>query len=58
MEQIINGGSEPDADLYEHYGFILKKRNDCSKAIEAWNTALKIDSTKTELIKEISNCKK
>ena len=58
MEDIIASGEKPDAVWYEHYGFILKKMKKCSEAIENWNIALKLDSTKTNLIEEISNCKK
>lgn len=58
MSEIINSGQEPDAEWYEHYGYILKKQNKCSKAIEIWNTALKIDNTKSHLKIEIENCKK
>lgn len=58
MEGIISSGGKPDAEWYEHYGYILEKQKKCDKAIENWNIALKIDSTKTNLIKEISNCKK
>lgn len=56
MEGIINSGEKPDAEWYEHYGYILKKRKDCKDAVINWNIALKLDSTKTELIKEIKNC--
>jgi tetratricopeptide (TPR) repeat protein len=58
METIINSGEKPDAVWYEHYGFILKGQKKCLKAIENWNIAIKIDSTKSNLIKEIENCKK
>ncbi|MCX6253759.1 MAG: tetratricopeptide repeat protein [Bacteroidia bacterium] len=58
METIIGSGDKPDAIWYEHYGFILKKQKKCMKAIENWNIAIKIDSTKTNLIKEIENCRK
>ena len=58
MSEIINSGQEPDAEWYEHYGYILKKQNKCAKAIEIWNTALKIDNTKSHLKIEIENCKK
>jgi Tfp pilus assembly protein PilF len=58
METIISSGEEPDAEWFEHYGYILKKRKNCSGAIENWNVAIKIDGTKTELLKEIENCKK
>ena len=56
MEAIINSGEKPDAEWYEHYGFILKRQKKCAKAIENWNIAIRIDSTKTNLIKEIENC--
>lgn len=58
MESIISSGEKPDAEWYEHYGYILKKQNKCERAIENWNTAIKLDPEKTGLIKEIENCKK
>ena len=58
MESVISKGEESDAVWYEHYGYILKKQKKCDDAIKNWNIALKIDSTKTELIKEIENCRK
>jgi len=58
MESIISSGDKPDAVWYEHYGYILKKQKKCTKAVDNWNIALKIDSTKTDLIKEIENCGK
>jgi Tfp pilus assembly protein PilF len=58
MEKIIGSGEKPDAEWFEHYGYILKKQNNCSKAIENWNVAMKLDSTKTHLIKEVENCKR
>jgi tetratricopeptide (TPR) repeat protein len=58
MESIINSGEKPDAVWFEHYGYILKKEKKCKEAISNWNTALKLDSTKTELIREIENCEK
>lgn len=58
MEKIIGSGDKPDAEYYEHYGYILKKERKCEKAVENWNIALKLDSTKHNLIKEIENCKK
>jgi tetratricopeptide (TPR) repeat protein len=56
MEGIIRKEIEPDAEYYEHYGYILKKKKDCKNAVINWNIALKIDSTKKELIKEIQDC--
>jgi len=58
MESIISSGQKPDAVWYEHYGYILKKQRKCNEAITNWNIALKLDGSKTELIKEIENCKK
>jgi Tfp pilus assembly protein PilF len=58
MDGIINSGEKPDAEWYEHYGFILKSQNKCAKAVENWNIAIKLDSTKSTLIKEIENCRK
>jgi tetratricopeptide (TPR) repeat protein len=58
MESIINSGQKPDAVWFEHYGYILKKQKKYAEAIKSWNIALKLDSSKTELIKEIENCKK
>ncbi|MGA2405216.1 MAG: tetratricopeptide repeat protein [Bacteroidales bacterium] len=58
MESIINSEEKPDAVWYEHYGFILKKQRKCKKAVENWNIALKLDSTKINLIKEIKDCGK
>ena len=58
METVINSGDKPDAAWFEHYGFILMKLNKCDDAIKNWQIALKLDSTKTGLIKEIENCKK
>jgi predicted Zn-dependent protease len=58
MQSIIEKGEKQDAEWYEHYGYILKKQKKCEAAIQNWNIALKIDSTKTDLIKEIENCKK
>ena len=58
MESVISKGEKSDAVWYEHYGYILKKQNKCKEAVYNWNVSLKIDSTKTELIKEIKNCEK
>jgi hypothetical protein len=58
MESIINSGEKPDAVWFEHLGYILRKQKKCSGAVENWRIALKLDSTKTELIKEIESCGK
>jgi len=58
MEGIIKNLDNEDAEFYEHYGYILKKRHDCQRAVMIWETALKIDSTKINLVTEIHNCRK
>jgi tetratricopeptide (TPR) repeat protein len=58
MEEAINSGKSNDAVMYEHLGYILKKQKKCSEAIINWNIALKLDSSKTELVKEIESCGK
>jgi tetratricopeptide (TPR) repeat protein len=58
MESVISKGEKSDAVWYEHYGYILKKQNKCKEAVYNWSISLKIDSSKTELIKEIRNCEK
>lgn len=58
MVDVLNSGEKPDAVWYEHYGYILKKQKNCTKAIENWEIALKLDSTKTDLNREIENCRK
>jgi len=58
MENIINSGEKPDAVWYEHYGYILKKQNKCKEAVVNWNVSLKLDSTKSYLLKEIKSCEK
>ena len=58
FESIIKSGDKPDAVWYEHYGYILRKEKKCTEAINNWNIAMKLDSTKTELLKEIENCGK
>jgi tetratricopeptide (TPR) repeat protein len=58
MESIIGSGDKPDATWYEHYGYILKKEKKCQDAVKNWNIALKLDSTKVGLLKEIENCGK
>jgi len=58
MEKIINSAEKGDAEYYEHYGFILKKMRKCNQAIESWENAISLDKSKTNLNKEIENCKK
>lgn len=58
MKKVMEFKKDEDAELYEHYGFILKERNNCKEAVKNWNIALKLDSTKKELIREIEKCRK
>lgn len=58
MESAINSGQKPNAVWFEHYGYILKKEKKCGEAVKNWKTALRLDSTKKVLIKEIEDCEK
>jgi tetratricopeptide (TPR) repeat protein len=58
FEKIIQSNENHDAEYFEHYGYIMEKRKNCGKAIENWNMALKLDTTKTELLNEIEKCRK
>jgi hypothetical protein len=51
-------GEKPNAEWYEHIGYIMKAVKKCEKAAEYWNTAYKLDNRKSILLKEIENCKK
>lgn len=58
MEKIITTGDSDDAEYYEHYGYILKKLGKCRDAIRNWEIAISKDESKSELKKEIGNCKR
>jgi len=58
MERIINSESGNDAEYFEHYGYILRKLGKCRDAVKNWEKAVILDKEKTNLIKEIENCKK
>jgi tetratricopeptide (TPR) repeat protein len=58
MERIINSESGNDAEYFEHYGYILRKLGKCRDAVKNWEKAVVLDKEKTNLIKEIENCKK
>jgi tetratricopeptide (TPR) repeat protein len=58
MEGIISKSEKDDATLFEHYGYILKGQKKCTKAAEYWRIAIKMDSKKLNLEKEIENCEK
>jgi len=57
MKAIIDSVENPDAEYYEHYGYMLGKKKKCAEAVKIWESALKLDTTKTKLIEEIENCK-
>jgi tetratricopeptide (TPR) repeat protein len=58
MEKITGEGQKQDAELLEHYGYILMKLRKCNEAVIKWNQALSIDNSKQYLLKEIENCTK
>ena len=58
MEKIIKTEEKGDAEYYEHYGYILRKLRKCNDAVKNWEKAMLLDGTKTNLKKEIENCKK
>jgi tetratricopeptide (TPR) repeat protein len=57
LESIISKGEKPDAEWYEHLGYIKKALGNCDKAIEYWKAALEYDNRKNSLLNEIENCK-
>ena len=57
MKAIIDSVENPDAEYYEHYGYMLGKKKKCAEAVKIWESALKLDTTKTKLIEKIENCK-
>ena len=56
MQSIISKSEQGDAEYFEHMGYIKRKRKNCNEAVENWNRAIQLDSTKTELLKEIEKC--
>lgn len=58
MEKIIKTEEKGDAEYYEHYGYILRKLRKCNDAVKNWEKAMLLDGTKTNLKKDIENCKK
>jgi Tfp pilus assembly protein PilF len=56
MKEIFENVPVYDADILEHYGFIQAANNNCKEAVVLWQAALKADSEKKELIKEIKDC--
>lgn len=55
MEAAINNSKEPSAELYEHYGRILKALNDDENAVIQFKKALELEPSRTYLNDMISN---
>ena len=58
MKTIMSNSNNNDAEFFEHYGYILKKRRNCTEAVKNWEKALELDSNKVQLKTEIENCKR
>jgi tetratricopeptide (TPR) repeat protein len=58
MEQVIGRGEKQNAEWYDHLGYIMKAQDKCIKAIEYWKEAIRLDSRKISLQKQIENCGK
>lgn len=58
MEDIMARDNKPDADWYEHYGYMMKSVKKCNVAVDYWKKALELEPERIELINAIENCKK
>lgn len=56
IEKAIKNGS-PSAEVYEHYGDILRKLDRENDALDAYQTALKIDPERKSILERINNLK-
>lgn len=56
FREIIENSSEEDAEYFEHYGYVLKGRKKCRDAVNNWISAIRADSNKIYLEKEIIKC--
>jgi len=56
MKMIFSEDDESDPELLEHMGFILKELSKCDEAVGFWRRAIKMDSLKIHLTKEIEKC--
>ena len=56
MKRIFGNASINDGELIEHYGYIQKALGRCKEAVILWQTAIKIDESKTYLVEEIRKC--
>ena len=58
MEDIMKRDSKPDADWYEHYGYMMKEVKKCDIAVLYWQKSLELEPERKELINAIKTCKK
>jgi pentatricopeptide repeat protein len=58
MEDIMKRDSKPDADWYEHYGYMMKEVKKCDVAVLYWQKSLELEPERKELINAIKTCKK
>lgn len=56
MDSILEESNKENAEFYEHMGYIKKKRKKFEEAVEFWKRAIELDSSKTDLQKEIEKC--
>ena len=58
MEDIMQRDNTPDADWYEHYGYMMKAVRKCDVAINYWKKSLELEPERNGLINAIESCKK
>ncbi len=56
MDDILRDSSKENADFFEHVGYIKKKRKKWGEAVQNWKRAIELDTSRTELLKEIEKC--
>lgn len=56
MDNMYEKNQINDPELWEHYGYIKRKRGKCDKAVNAWKNALEMDASKEYLSDEINKC--
>lgn len=58
MEDIMKRDNKPDADWYEHYGYMMKEVRKCDIAVLYWQKSLELEPERKELINAIKSCKR
>ena len=56
MSTIFEKEEERDPELMEHMGYIMHALGKCREAVVYWESAMKLDNTKTYLKEEIAKC--